>query len=108
MERLTAERRNGIRTGYRSPARKEELVQRLGAYEDIGLSPEELQQELAKAPTWFSTADSLPVDDRKVLCQTVTAKGVKNYVLGYYAQNLDRWVTGMNSNVIRWTYLPEE
>lgn len=30
MERMTHERANGIKTGYWSPATKEELVQRLG------------------------------------------------------------------------------
>jgi len=44
MERLTAERRNGIKSGYWSPAKKEELVQRLGAYEDTGLTPEEIEE----------------------------------------------------------------
>lgn len=43
MDRLTAERRNGIKSGYWSPAKKEELVQRLGAYEDTGLTPEEIR-----------------------------------------------------------------
>lgn len=35
MKRLTAERVNGIKTGYWSAAKKEELVQRLGAFEDM-------------------------------------------------------------------------
>ena len=39
MERLTAQRCNGIKTGYWSPAKKDDLVQRLGPYEDIGLEP---------------------------------------------------------------------
>lgn len=30
MERLTAQRCNGIKTGYWSPAKKDDLVQRLG------------------------------------------------------------------------------
>ena len=34
MNRLTHERSNGIKTGYWSPSKKEELVQRLAAYED--------------------------------------------------------------------------
>ena len=43
MERLTAPRCSGIKSGYWSTAKKEELVQRLGQYEDIGLTPEEIQ-----------------------------------------------------------------
>lgn len=43
MNRLTHARANGIKTGYWSPAKKEELVQRLAAYEDTGLEPEEIE-----------------------------------------------------------------
>lgn len=44
MERLTSERCNGIKTGYWSPAKKEELVQRLAEYENTGLEPEEIKR----------------------------------------------------------------
>ena len=44
MKRLTNKRRNGIKGGYWSQAKKEELVQRLAAYEDTGLEPAEIQQ----------------------------------------------------------------
>ena len=43
MERLTSPRCNGIKTGYWILAKKEDLVQRLGAYEDSGLEPEEVR-----------------------------------------------------------------
>ena len=36
QKRMTSERVNGIKSGYWSPARKEELVQRLAEYENIG------------------------------------------------------------------------
>ena len=42
-ERLTHERVNGIKRGYWSAAKKDELVERLAAYEDTGLSPEEIR-----------------------------------------------------------------
>ena len=42
MERLTHERVNGIKTGYWSPAKKDELIQRLAEYEDTGLTPEQI------------------------------------------------------------------
>lgn len=42
MERLTAPRCSGIKSGYWSAAKKDELVQRLGQYEDTGLTPEEI------------------------------------------------------------------
>lgn len=36
MAKLTSQRVNGIRSGYWSPAKKEELVQRLGSLEHLG------------------------------------------------------------------------
>ena len=41
-ERLTLKRVNGIKHGYWSPAKKDELIERLAAYENTGLSPEEI------------------------------------------------------------------
>ena len=54
MERLTNKRVNGIKTGYWSTSKKEELVQRLAEYEDTGLTPEQVQRlkerDIAKKP----------------------------------------------------------
>lgn len=50
MSRLTHKRNNGIKEGYWSPNKKEELVQRLAEYEDTGLDPEQVQ-ELAERNT---------------------------------------------------------
>ena len=44
MERLTAPRCSGIKSGYWSTAKKDELVQRLGQYEDTGPTPEEIRE----------------------------------------------------------------
>jgi len=41
-ERLTHERVNGINHGYWSAAKKDELIERLAAYENTGFSPEEI------------------------------------------------------------------
>lgn len=43
MERLTHPRSSGIKTGYWSPNKKDELIERLAAYEDTGLTPEEAE-----------------------------------------------------------------
>lgn len=48
MERLTHERVNGIKTGYWSAATKEALVQRLAAYENTGLTPEDIKSALTE------------------------------------------------------------
>lgn len=54
MERMTNKRVNGIKTGYWSPNKKEELVQRLAKYEETGLTPEQMQElkerDTAKRP----------------------------------------------------------
>ena len=56
MQRLTAKRCNGIKAGYWSPAKKEDIIQRLGAYEDTGLEPEEIRN----GNGWISVADGMP------------------------------------------------
>ena len=43
MDRLTGARASGIKTGYWSPAKTDELIQRLGRYEDTGLMPDEIE-----------------------------------------------------------------
>lgn len=44
MDRLTHVRSNGIKSGYWSPNKKDELVAALAAYEDTGLTPEEIME----------------------------------------------------------------
>ena len=61
MERLTHERVNGIKTGYWSPAKKDNLIQRLGRYEDTGLEPEDAG--LKGSPTYVNKAFRAPQKD---------------------------------------------
>ena len=69
-----------------------------------------LEQIIDEQPTiepeqrWIPCSERLPEDDTKVLCQTMTKKGVPGFVIGYYA--FDRWCCGMNSNVVAWMPLP--
>lgn len=42
MKRLTHKRENGIKTGYWSPEKKETLVNTLAAYENTGLTPDQI------------------------------------------------------------------
>lgn len=44
MERLTHQRVNGIKTGYWTTNKKDELTARLGKYEDTGLEPQEIME----------------------------------------------------------------
>lgn len=48
MNRLTHERVNGIKTGYWSPGKKQDLVDRLAEYEDTGLTPEQVRELVEK------------------------------------------------------------
>ena len=72
MDRLTAVRVNGIKTGFWSPNTKEELVQRLGKYEDTGLEPEEVRRT---SVAWISTAKELPPIAKTVLIARVYEVG---------------------------------
>lgn len=73
MERLTHQRSSGIKTGYWSPNRKDELVERLAAYEDTGLDPQEIYS--LKAGTilkamgckWIPVEEQLPKPYTNVL-----------------------------------------
>ena len=63
-------------------------------------------KEKASWPVWHSPTD-WPPHGQRVLCVTETKSGVKNFVLGYFmADGINRWVTGMNPNVIAWAELP--
>ena len=44
MNRLTHERCNGIKTGAWSPEKKDLLVKALSAYENTGLTPDQIQE----------------------------------------------------------------
>ena len=48
MERLTRKRVNGISTGYWSPAKKQELVDRLAPYENATVSDEDFEKYLSE------------------------------------------------------------
>ena len=58
-------------------------------------------------PRWIPVTVGLPQTEEKVLCCTITKKGARNIVFGYYVQDSGLWVSGMNSNVIAWMPLPE-
>lgn len=56
---------------------------------------------------WIRVTDRLPETVERVLCCTVTKAGRTNIVLGYWDPDDERWVCGMNSNVVAWMPLPE-
>lgn len=67
MNRLTQKRVNGIKTGYWSASKKDELVARLAEYEDTGLEPAEVLQLKKNAVHWIPVTERLPERNKSVL-----------------------------------------
>ena len=67
MNRLTQKRVNGIKTGYWSASKKDELVTRLAEYEDTGLEPEEVLQLKKNTVQWIPVAERMPERNKSVL-----------------------------------------
>lgn len=114
MERLTHPRSSGIKTGYWSPNKKDELVERLAAYEDTGLTPEEIER-LKEQHRWIPVKERLPEKDDFVL---VTVSGTYNHLTfsdalqlasyteddGWFIESYPEWD---DPNVTAWMPLPE-
>lgn len=120
MERLTHPRSSGIKTGHWSPEKKDALIERLAAYEDTGLTPQEIYS--LKAGTilkaigakWIPVKERLPKEDGFVL---VTVNGIYNHItfsdaieLGELCSDGTWFIAGYpdwnNPNVIAWMPLP--
>lgn len=54
MERLTHKRASGIKSGYWSPNKKDELVQRLAEYENTGMDPEKIAKLKEQAENMYT------------------------------------------------------
>lgn len=59
MDRLTSERVNGIKTGYWSPSKKQDLVDRLAEYENTGLMPDQIRWMLDRE-RWTPVEEKVP------------------------------------------------
>ena len=67
-KRLTARRVNGIKTGYWSAAKKDDLIQRLGELED---EAERAARSAAPADGWIDPAERLPKEFERVIIARV-------------------------------------
>lgn len=67
MNRLTQKRVNGIKTGYWSTSKKDDLVARLAEYEDTGLEPREVLQLKKNAVRWIPVTERLPDPESYIL-----------------------------------------
>lgn len=67
MNRLTQKRVNGIKIGYWSTSKKDDLVARLAEYEDTGLEPREVLQLKKNAVQWIPVTERLPDPESYIL-----------------------------------------
>ena len=67
MNRLTQKRVNGIKNGYWSASKKDDLVARLAEYEDTGLEPAEVLQLKKNTVQWIPVTERLPESNDYVL-----------------------------------------
>lgn len=114
MERLTHKRSNGIKEGYWSPNKKEELVKRLAEYENTGLSPADVGEfrRQQRRYHWIPIKERLPEEDERVMISTkneVVKEGTYTERYGYamrkgfFAKNCFEDLQGVTA----WQPLPE-
>ncbi len=115
MERLTHKRSNGIKEGYWSPNKKEELVKRLAEYENTGLSPADVEELRRQQDRWIPVEERLPEGDEFVLA---TVSGIYNNItfssaiqLAGYCEDDGWFIEGYPDwdapEVIAWKPLPK-
>lgn len=112
MQRLTHERCNGIKSGYWSASKKDELIERLAAYENTGLKPEDIPSF-----HWYSP-DIKPHNISE--CVLVICSGEAEnfsfenaYAFADYDSDSDEWTLSdyfeleQNITIKAWMPLPE-
>lgn len=57
LQRLTHERSNGIKSGYWSQYKKDDLINRLAGYENTGLTPDEIMQMKSEYKSMSASTD---------------------------------------------------
>ena len=71
MERLTHERKSGMKTGYWSPNKKQELVDRLAMYED-----REDAKDTNVLSKWIPISEGLPEEEEYILLSFANYTGL--------------------------------
>lgn len=106
MERLTHKRENGIKRGYWSPNKKQELVDRLAMYED--------REENDDFGKWILCSERLPKDRQIVVADIECSIEGRMCIFAYFkiVDHMEYWInanTGFPvlANVVQWTPLPE-
>ena len=112
---MTHKRASGIKTGYWNPETKESLVQRLAAYEDTGLEPQEIEALAGTSSrpdeasnSWISVQDKLPPLGQPVIVYREYAWGEAKVEQG--CRDLGGWwrVYGTRTKrITHWMPLPQ-
>lgn len=105
MNRLTQKRVNGIKTGYWSAGKKDELVARLAEYEDTGLEPAEVLQLKKNTVQWIPVAERLPEDGYYLATLDGELVGQEEPFTGMCGIENGKWDD--EGCVIAWMPLPE-
>ena len=109
MERLTHKRENGIKRGYWSPNKKQELVDRLAMYED-----REDAKDTNVPGKWIPCSERLPKDRQIVVADIECSIEDRMCIFAYFkiVDHMECWInanTGFPvlANVVQWMPLPE-
>ena len=100
MERLTHERKSGMKTGYWSPNKKQELVERLAMYED-----REDAKDTNVLGKWIPCSERLPENAMNVIAQFSSGTVTE---LRYAGNGIFEGIYEYSTKVIiAWMPLPE-
>ena len=109
MERLTHERKSGMKTGYWSPNKKQELVDRLAMYED-----REDAKDTNVPGKWIPCSEKLPEDESYILVsfENATMPDIARYEENdeggtFYPGDDEKSYPSYGIFVNAWTPLPE-
>ena len=109
MERLTHERKSGMKTGYWSPNKKQELVDRLAMYED-----REDAKDTNVLGKWIPCSERLPEDESYILVsfENFTMPDIARYEENdeggtFYPGDDEKSYSSYGIFVNAWTPLPE-
>lgn len=105
MNRLTQKRVNGIKTGYWSTSKKDDLVARLAEYEDTGLEPAEMLQLKKNTVQWIPVTERLPEDGYYLATLDGELVGQEEPFTGMCGIENGQWDD--EDCVIAWMPLPE-
>lgn len=98
MERLTHKRENGIKRGYWSPNKKQELVDRLAMYED--------REESADFGKWIPCSERLPKDRQIVVADIECSIEDRMCIFAYFkiVDHMECWINA-NTGFVFWLML---